>query len=272
MLTACRSASDPDYAKRARTVSLGRESLTDRRTKVCPHFCPQLLGRQDAVIPHVYRPRMAAAMEQLSAAVYQETTLSYREAEGARIRIAQINGCLMCQSYRIAEHLPAALQKMGSDEAPNIGKNRGEAPTEDFYKAVAIDWRASEVFSDRERLAIEYAERISLEPVPLPYDDAFWDRLHAHFDEGEDRRDLQHHNLDRDGAYRARAGTGRRLCAPARDVGGRARPGQNTRTRCARSHSHAVARRNARAQAQPRGAMLGRDVAMNFADFFPSSK
>ena len=26
---------------------------------------------------------------------------------------------------------------------------------------------------------------ISLEPVPLPYDDAFWDRLHAHFDEGE---------------------------------------------------------------------------------------
>ena len=142
-------------------------------------------GRQDAVIPHVYRPRMAAAMEQLSAAVYQETTLSYREAEGARIRIAHINGCLMCQSYRIAEHLPAALQKMGSAEAPNTGKSRGEAPTEDFYKAVAVDWRASEVFSDRERLAIEYAERISLEPVPLPYDDAFWDRLHAHFDEGE---------------------------------------------------------------------------------------
>jgi alkylhydroperoxidase family enzyme len=142
-------------------------------------------GRQDAVIPHVYRPRMAAAMEQLSAAVYQETTLSYREAEGARMRIAQINGCLMCQSYRIAEHLPAALQKMGSAEAPNTGKSRGEAPTEAFYKAVAVDWRASEVFSDRERLAIEYAERVSLEPVPLPYDDTFWDRLHAHFDEGE---------------------------------------------------------------------------------------
>ena len=46
----------------------------------------QPFGRQDAVIPHVYRPRMAAAMEQLSAAVYQETTLTYREAEGARIR------------------------------------------------------------------------------------------------------------------------------------------------------------------------------------------
>src|ERR1700729_3277816 len=68
----------------------------------------QPFGRQDAVIPHVYRPRMAAAMEQLSAAVYQETTLTYREAEG-----------------------------------------------------------------------------VSPEPVPLPYDDDFWERLHANFDEGE---------------------------------------------------------------------------------------
>jgi alkylhydroperoxidase family enzyme len=142
-------------------------------------------GRQDAVIPHVYRPRMAAAMEQLSAAVYQETTLTYREAEGARIRIAHINGCLMCQGYRIAEHLPAALQKMDSAEAPNTGEKRGKAPTEEFYRAVAADWRAFELFSDRERLAIEYAERISLEPVPLPYDDDFWERLHGHFDEGE---------------------------------------------------------------------------------------
>jgi alkylhydroperoxidase family enzyme len=142
-------------------------------------------GRQNAVIPHVYRPRMAAAMEQLSAAVYQETTLTYREAEGARILIAHLNGCLMCQGYRIADHLPTALQKMGTAEKANTGESRGEAPSEAFYKAVAADWRASRVFSARERLAIEYAERISLQPVPLPYDDAFWDRMHAHFDEGE---------------------------------------------------------------------------------------
>jgi alkylhydroperoxidase family enzyme len=41
------------------------------------------------------------------------------------------------------------------------------------------------LFSERERLAIEYAERIALAPSPLPLDDGFWDRLHAHFDEGE---------------------------------------------------------------------------------------
>jgi alkylhydroperoxidase family enzyme len=50
---------------------------------------------------------------------------------------------------------------------------------------VAANWRTSALFSVRERLAIEYAERIALEPVPLPYDDAFWGRMHAHFDEGE---------------------------------------------------------------------------------------
>ena len=37
----------------------------------------------------------------------------------SRIRIAQINGCLMCQGYRIAADLQQALQAMDSDEAPN---------------------------------------------------------------------------------------------------------------------------------------------------------
>jgi alkylhydroperoxidase family enzyme len=141
-------------------------------------------GRQDAVIPFVYRPRMAAAMEQLSLAVYQETTLSFREAEGARIRVAYINGCLMCQGYRMAVDLVGALEKMDSGEAANVA-DRGEAPDEAFYQAAATDWRASDIFSERERLAIEYAERISLEPIPLPYDDDFWTRLYAHYDEGE---------------------------------------------------------------------------------------
>ena len=142
-------------------------------------------GRQDAIIPHVYRPKMAAAMEQLSAAVYQETTLTYREAEGARIRIAHINGCLMCQGYRIADQLGEALQNMDMAEAPNTGAARGEPPTEAFYAAAAQGRRESDLFSERERLAIEYAERIALAPIPLPTDDDFWDRLHRRFDDGE---------------------------------------------------------------------------------------
>ncbi len=141
-------------------------------------------GRQDAVLPHVYRPRMAAAMEALSQAVYQETTLSFREAEAGRVRIAHINGCLMCQGYRIAEDLAVALQKMDSGETPNTA-GRGEAPDEAFYQELAGGWRESGMFSEREWLAAEYAERIALTPIPLPYDDDFWGRLHAAFDEGE---------------------------------------------------------------------------------------
>jgi alkylhydroperoxidase family enzyme len=141
--------------------------------------------RQDAVIPYAYRPRMAFAIEELAQAVYQETTLSYREAEAARIVVAHINGCLMCQGYRIAEQLPEALKKMASGEAPNTGANRGEAPDEAFYKAVAEGVRDAETFSERERMAMEFAERISLTPIPLPYDDEFWDRLKAVYDDGE---------------------------------------------------------------------------------------
>lgn len=142
-------------------------------------------GHEGAVLPHSYRPRMAAAMEQLAAAVYQETTLSFREAEGARIRIAHINGCLMCQAYRISDDLAAALQKMDLAETPNVGANRGEAPGKPFYEAVATSTHTSDAFSARERLSIEYAERIALDPEPLPYDDEFWERLHAQFDDGE---------------------------------------------------------------------------------------
>lgn len=142
-------------------------------------------GRDDAILPHGYRPRMAAAMEELAEAVYQETTLSFREAEGARIRIAFINGCLMCQGYRIAGMLPEALRNMASDDAPNT-EGRGEAPDEEYYRIAGSEgWRDSDIFSPREGLAIEYAERIALAPSPLPHDDDFWDRLHAQYDEGE---------------------------------------------------------------------------------------
>ena len=142
-------------------------------------------GRDDAILPHGYRPRMAAAMEELALAVYQETTLSFREAEAARIRIAFINGCLMCQGYRIAEMLPGMMRDMDAAEAPNT-KGRGEAPGEEFYRAASGEgWRMSDLFSARERLAIEYAEKIALTPAPLPNDDDLWERLHANFDEGE---------------------------------------------------------------------------------------
>lgn len=131
-----------------------------------------------------HRPRMAEATMALSQAIYAESTLSFREAEAARFRIALINGCLMCQKFRLADDLAELMARINSDEMPNTGAARGEAPTTEFYEAVE-QWRDSPIFSDRERLAIEYAERVSLEPEGVPLDDALWDRMHACFDEGE---------------------------------------------------------------------------------------
>lgn len=141
-------------------------------------------GAGNTVLWQGHRPRMAAAAVAMSQSVYQESTLSFREAEAARIRIAHINGCLLCKSFRVAEGLGDLLKRMQVDEQANTAADRGEAPSQAFYDAVE-DWRGSDLFSARERLAIEYAERIAESPRDLPYDDGFWDRLREHYAEDE---------------------------------------------------------------------------------------
>ena len=89
------------------------------------------------------RPEMGIGAGALSHAVYEQSILPVRERELARMRIAQINDCAICQQWR---------------------KTAGtaEALTEDDYAHVA-DWRTYPGYSDRERLAIEYAERFALD-------------------------------------------------------------------------------------------------------------
>ena len=52
--------------------------------------------------------------------------------------------------------------------------------TEDMYAHVA-EHREHEEYSDAERVAIEYAERFALDHLAI--DDAFFERLHEHFDD-----------------------------------------------------------------------------------------
>ncbi|MEL7206697.1 MAG: hypothetical protein AAGK32_00430 [Actinomycetota bacterium] len=54
--------------------------------------------------------------------------------------------------------------------------------SEDDYADVA-DWRASERFDAREKVAIEYAERFVTDHTSL--DDAFWARLRHHWADEE---------------------------------------------------------------------------------------
>ena len=107
-------------------------------------------------------PGIGVAASKFSLAVYSDTTLGLREFEAARLRIAQINGCLFCQDFRT--------------------ERDGRKVEADFDRAVT-DWRTTDAFDDRTRLAAEYAERYVLDHHHL--DDEFWTRMTAHYTQAE---------------------------------------------------------------------------------------
>ncbi|MBF6352109.1 MULTISPECIES: carboxymuconolactone decarboxylase family protein [Nocardia] len=107
-------------------------------------------------------PGIGPAAAQLSLAVYEHTTLGLREFEAARLRIAQINGCIFCLDWRT--------------------ERDGQKVEEGFADAVT-DWRAAAGLDDRTRLAAEYAERYALDHHNL--DDDFWSRITAHYSQAE---------------------------------------------------------------------------------------
>lgn len=109
------------------------------------------------------QPRIADAAVALSEAVYQHTSLSFRVAEAARMRVAHINGCILCRNFRLATDLDDLIARAGAHSAANVGSARGPVPDETFYLAIE-NWRESDLFSERERLAMEYAERIAEAP------------------------------------------------------------------------------------------------------------
>ncbi|MER7759719.1 carboxymuconolactone decarboxylase family protein [Streptomyces sp. NPDC097619] len=116
-------------------------------------------------IEHVWGdmvPEIGAAASNFSLSVYAHTTLGLREFEAARLRIAQINGCMFCLDWRT--------------------ERDGEKVEEGFADAVTA-WRVTEDFDDRTRLAAEYAERYALDHHGI--DEEFWSRMTAHYSQPE---------------------------------------------------------------------------------------
>jgi alkylhydroperoxidase family enzyme len=135
------------------------------------------------VLSH-HAPAIGPAAGQFVRAVYQSLRLSLRIAEAARFRTAQINGCLVCQGMRAGDHLDAYLASVGGDPTQSVVARGGAKPDEAFYASVA-DWRTSPLFDPRERLAIEYAERLAHTPQDVAYDEAFWAGMHGAFSDAE---------------------------------------------------------------------------------------
>lgn len=108
-------------------------------------------------------PAFGKALGVYAGAIYGPITLSMREREAVRMRIARINQCQICLGYRFPE-----LQAQGV--------------TETFYEEVA-NWKNSTLFSEREKLAIEYAELFLTDHLNI--NDVFFARLNAAFSAAE---------------------------------------------------------------------------------------
>lgn len=111
------------------------------------------------------QPAMAPGLVAFSNAVYGQSRLPRRVQEIARMRIALANECSVCQGARWAE-------------------GAGEGLDEAFYAQV-LDWREAPIYSGREKLAAEYAERFAGDHVGLRADAGFWQRLRADFSDAE---------------------------------------------------------------------------------------
>jgi alkylhydroperoxidase family enzyme len=109
------------------------------------------------------RPEMGIGAGALSHAIYDQSILPVRERELARMRIALINGCAICQQWRST---PGAEGQL----------------TEADYADVLV-WSASTRYTERERVAIEYAERFAVAHEAI--DDALFARLHQAFTDAE---------------------------------------------------------------------------------------
>jgi alkylhydroperoxidase family enzyme len=119
-----------------------------------------------------YAPDIVNAAFSFSDVTYRTSRLPIRLFEGARMRTALINGCQLCQNFRVLR------------DRPDIERTNGPAPDEAFYAAVH-EWRTSPVLSEREKLAIEYAEKVGLDPKALAADEDFWTRFKAALSDDE---------------------------------------------------------------------------------------
>ncbi|HEX3948116.1 MAG TPA: hypothetical protein VHW47_10445 [Acidimicrobiales bacterium] len=112
-------------------------------------------------------PDLTSAAGRYSQAVYDRSRLSIREFEAARITVARINDCAICTNWRTARDVPS--RGLAADEVP-----------EGFYDRIG---RGAEGFTDRERLAAEFAERYVADHRNMDAD--LWDRLRAAYRDDE---------------------------------------------------------------------------------------
>jgi AhpD family alkylhydroperoxidase len=117
----------------------------------------------EAAMVWTLRPELGATVGHMVDAVYRRSILPAAEREVARMRIAQLNACGACATFRAPSVVAA-----GVDEELYLH-------LEEFDRYPG--------YSDRQRLAIEFAERFAVDHGSIG--DELFDRLRRHFSDAE---------------------------------------------------------------------------------------
>jgi alkylhydroperoxidase family enzyme len=117
----------------------------------------------DAAMVWSLRPEMTGMVERMISTAYQRSILPAAEREVARMRVAQLNACDACSTFR----------------APSV---IGAGVTEDLYDHLD-DYQTHPGYTDRQRLAIEYAERFAVDHRAI--DEELFTRLRRQFTDAE---------------------------------------------------------------------------------------
>jgi AhpD family alkylhydroperoxidase len=109
------------------------------------------------------RPELLPTVQAMIDGPYKRSILPVREREAARVRIAELNDCRICRDFRARSVVEAGA-------------------TEELYRHVG-EAHEHAGYTERERLAIEFAERFALDHAGI--DDELFGRLRAAFSDPE---------------------------------------------------------------------------------------
>jgi alkylhydroperoxidase family enzyme len=142
-------------------------------SRVAPAFDPAAFASEDmrpgdlinldvgAILAH--RPEASAALGDAMEALRTKGTISRRTAELIRLRIAFHNQCRSCMALRYTDSVEDGL-------------------TEDLVCSLEKPYDAPDL-TDAERAALRYADLFATNHLAI--DDAMYDELRRHYDEGE---------------------------------------------------------------------------------------
>lgn len=117
----------------------------------------------DSAMVWTLRPEMSGMVHKMITTTYGSSNLPAAEREVARMRIAQLNACGACATFRAQSVVEAGV-------------------SEEMYLHLD-EWRTFPGYTDRQRLAIEYAEQFAVDHRAI--DDELFGRLRNHFADDE---------------------------------------------------------------------------------------